>query len=416
MKLILIHFLGYFVSALGAVVGVSLLTRYVSPEQYGQVALYVAFATLFQYLVRESWGNNILRNSFYLKAGGAYGVVLDKKAFKLLFASFLVLALGAWFWVSARDGLGEFISGMAFVSLLGAAVIGESALSATSQRTGFALHCNFLQWLRFGFALLFFVFIDQSVTAIMAGFAIGVACTVIFDVLFLSSISSKTEKVTNLGGNEGAELEAVKPLPIGKCLLIGFLLWVISFYDRLALEWFVGLEVLGAYFVLYQLGFMPVVLVMRALFQYIMPVLFKSNDSAGIVQRNGRVVLAFLAPGLCGVGAVWILHEWIFSWMVGDAYRQYSWLLPWVVLGAVGYSVSYLLQAGFYANAKMEKLVWIKLASASLCIGLVTIGAVYGEIMGVVGANVVVSLVGAGVASFALSAGESHTKAPNEPN
>jgi len=48
------YYLLYFFSVLGGVVGVSILTRYVSPSDYAKLSLIIALATVIQYVVRDT--------------------------------------------------------------------------------------------------------------------------------------------------------------------------------------------------------------------------------------------------------------------------------------------------------------------------------------------------------------------------
>ena len=59
-KQLFLHYGGYVSSSIGALVGVSLLSYIVPSAMYGMVALYIAMATLFQYIVREALGNALM--------------------------------------------------------------------------------------------------------------------------------------------------------------------------------------------------------------------------------------------------------------------------------------------------------------------------------------------------------------------
>ncbi len=384
MKKALIHYIGYLFSAVGAVLGVSILSYYVSPVDYGRVALYVTLATLFQYVVKESLAAAILRYSEKITQQKMVCVQLIIQSSKPLAVIFLLVFIFSFYYLSEAHWH-EFLAGMLFMFFLASSTVGEAFLSATGNRLACAIHVNLMQWVRFLLALLLFVFWQQSVLAIMIGFSLGFMSAVIYDLYIFSRIHNVTLESVEalLPANAFAGYTAI---------YIGILVWFLTFYERIALEWFHGEAYLGAYFVLFQIGFMPVYMVLQSAVNYCYPLLFAKGEadthyvkSQYIAFALGLIFLAFMTLQL--------LHGWIFSWLVGESYREYSWLLPWLFLVALLNAVSYMLQAYYYEMHSIKKLLHIKLTAAMAAFVLITFCVWQAAIQGLVFASVVVSLI-----------------------
>ena len=60
---------------------------------------------------------------------------------------------------------------------------------------------------------------------------------------------------------------------------IGFFVWFTTFYDRLAIEKIHGENMLGLYFVLIQIAYMPVIELMRSSANFLFPLLYNQNKT-----------------------------------------------------------------------------------------------------------------------------------------
>jgi O-antigen/teichoic acid export membrane protein len=384
MKTAMIHYAGYLLSAIGAVCGVSLLSYYVSPDQYGRVALYIAFGTLFQFVVRESLSAAILRYSKVIQEDKHVCLQLAGQAFYKLLMVFILVAVVMVAYLQQSDWQ-ELTMGFFLVALLGFTAAGEAFLSAIFKRASCAIHVNLLQWLRFLLAAIFYVYIEQSVFAILAGFSAGFLITAVFDVVIYykekpaTSNASSASLLDNIFAGNGP-------------IIIGMLAWFLMFYERIALEWFHGEAYLGAYFVLYQIGFMPVVMVMRSAVTYVFPKLF-IDGAVDVKHLNKRNLVLVLGVIVCAFIALQGLHTWLFSWLVGAEYRSYSWLLPWLFLAAMLNACSYMLQAYYYESESIKHLLSIKTKAAMACFVLVSLSVWQFAIEGLIAASVLVSIL-----------------------
>ena len=379
-KAFLIHYGGYITASLGALIGVSLLSHFVPAKIYGTVALYIALATLFQYVVRESFANALMRHSAEIRQNKYITLTLAKKAIGPLIGCYVLICAFSCLWIGKAVVI-QHVFGCILIFLLGGAVAGEAFLSALLKRGAFALHNNIIQWLRFPLGALCFIYISESTASVLCGFIIAFIIGSLFDIFIWKKTTQKCRppdiNPTNLNIFKGYA-------PI----LVGFFVWFTTFYDRIAIEKIRGEDMLGIYFVLFQIAYMPVFTLMHASANFLFPLLY--NQKKKLLNTKRLLLL------LCTVFSAWLFlqlfHQWLFSWLVGEAYRPYSWLLPWLFLAAIINAVAYLYQAKFYQPNAMKKLMIVKAVTAVICLITVTLFAWLYGIEGLVLANVCTSV------------------------
>jgi len=379
-KQALIHYGGYILSSIGALFGVSLLSHIVTANIYGTIALYIAIGTLFQTIVREALSNAMMRYALEIQKNKFIALNLVKTTQVPIVICFIAICLFCYFWVDAESST-ELILNFLLILLLGVTVVGEAFLSAVLKRGAYAIHLNIIQWLRFPLAAIFFYYFKASTSSILMGFILAFIVAAIFDFIIWKSIKPHQPK------------QDINPLDFNifsgyTPILIGFFVWFTTFYDRLAIEKIHGADMLGIYFVLIQIAYMPVIVLMRASANFLFPLLYNQNKK--IINKKMILIITSL------FFSVWLFlqltHQWIFSWLVGEQYREYSWLLSWLFLAAVLNAVAYLFQARFYQAHTMKTLLLIRGMTALLHFGTVTLFAWLYAIEGLVFANVCASI------------------------
>jgi len=379
-KQALIHYGGYILSSIGALFGVSLLSHIVTADMYGTIALYIAIATLFQTIVREALSNAMMRYSLEIQKNKFIAFNLVKMTQVPLLICFITICLFCYFWVDAQS-FTELILSFLLILLLGCTVAGEAFLSAVLKRGAYAIHLNIIQWLRFPLAAIFFYYFEASTSSILMGFILAFIVAAIFDFIIWKGIRPNQPK-QDITPSDFNIFSGYTPI------LIGFFVWFTTFYDRLAIEKIHGEDMLGIYFVLMQIAYMPVIVLMRASANFLFPLLYNPNKK--MINKKMIVIITSL------LFSVWLFlqltHQWIFSWLVGEQYREYSWLLSWLFLSAVLNAAAYLFQARFYQAHTMKTLLLIRGMTALLHFGTVTLFAWLYAIEGLVFANVCASI------------------------
>ncbi|MCP4553270.1 MAG: hypothetical protein GY834_14795 [Bacteroidetes bacterium] len=379
-KHVLIHYGGYVLSSMGALFGVSLLSYIVPADIYGTIALYIAIGTLFQTIVREAVSNALMRHASEIQQNKFIAIRLIKNARLPIIICYIIICLLCYFWVDAESST-ELILSFLLILLLGCTVAGEAFLSAVLKRGAYAIHLNMIQWLRFPIAALFFYYFSSSTSSILMGFILAFIFANIFDFIIWKNIRPHQPK-QNINFSGFNIFKGYTPI------LIGLFVWFTTFYDRLAIEKIHGEDMLGIYFVLVQIAYMPVIELMRSSANFLFPLLYNQNKK--VINKKKVVFIISL------LFLVWLFlqftHQWIFSWLVGEQYRQYSWLLPWLFLAAALNAIAYLFQAKFYQVHTIKTLLLIRGLTALLYFCTVTLFAWLYAIEGLVFANVCASI------------------------
>jgi O-antigen/teichoic acid export membrane protein len=381
-KQALVHYGGNAFSSIGALVGVSLLSHIVPADIYGSVALYIAIATLFQHIVREALGNALMRHAEDIQLNKYTALKLINKSWLLIFLSYFAICIFCSLWINTAEYT-ELILSFILIFMLGCAVVGESFLSAILNRTAYAIHLNTLQWLRFPLAALFFTFFNRSTSSILSGFIMAFILAAVFDFFIFVRVKKPDPTNLNLDALDFNIFNGYAPI------LIGFFVWFTTFYDRIAIEKIRGEEMLGIYFVLIQIAYMPIIVLMRSSANFLFPLMYNKNKRV----LNRKIITLITAALLAGWLFLQLSHQWIFSWLVGEQYRLYSWLLPWLFLAAVLNSIAYLFQVKFYQPNAMKTLMAIKGLAALVYFCTVTLFAWLYAIEGLVFANVCTSIL-----------------------
>jgi len=381
-KAALIHYSGNILSALGALAGVSLLSHLVPADIYGIIALYIAFATLFQHVIREALSNALMRHSPEILNNKHTAITLARNSAFPILLCYGAICFFCLFWISSASP-SERILSFALILVMGLIVAGEGLLSALLKRGAYAVHLNLAQWLRFPLAAVFFCFFSRTPSALLFGFILAFSAAFAFDLYIFKTTAAPAQP------NPTPEASGLNIFRGFTPMLIGFLIWFATFYDRIAIERIRGEETLGVYFVLIQIAYMPIIILMRSTANFLFPLLYHRKKRG----LNPKMIFLIFAALFAGWLILNMTHQWLFSWLVGEQYRSYSWLLPWLFLTAVLNAVAYLLQAKFYQPDAMKTLLKIRTVTALVCGFTVTLLAWLYGIVGLVFANVCTSVV-----------------------
>ena len=382
---------GQVLGALGALVGIRILTAYMSPAEYGMLSLLVSFASVVQYAPGLAFSDTAMR--FYPIAASTarlpeYLMILRQAFIKF---AFLFGAGGAIFFLFFYRELSIPLSWLFPTTIFSIASVAHLLLlgifnGARARRTVAFLQL-WVEWNRFFLAGLFVWLFHASVFWAMSGFAFGISLIVCFGLLLLQRYKMISESLTDQCSSLRADMfNYCWPL-----LISGLLIWVAMFVDRWALGLFSSVEEIGKYFVLYQLGFLPGLLGAQALRQFISPLFFdRLSQVKTRAERNQVYKVNFItAHTMLGLSLFLFVialasHKFIFSVLVGETYRSVSFLWPYMVLaGGITISSSGLLVT-LFADMRTKLIIPMKLTSTILVTGCVMVGAkVYG-ISGVV--------------------------------
>jgi O-antigen/teichoic acid export membrane protein len=377
---------GQVFGALGAVVGVRLLTTLIAPSTYGELALGITTATLaFQVLLGPLVN---AYDRFYASAretgrGGEFFRAVRRLTVR---ASALIVLVGLF----VAGGLvllgqSQWLPLAAAAAIFGLLSGWESVLdgiqNAARERSVVALHQVARQWLRpiLAVALL---------ATVAATSAVGMGAYALASLVVLASQFWFFKRLLRSVG--AAPALDVSQLPLESRMLAyatpfgiwGLFTWMQVSSDRWALQmWGTSTDV-GLYAIVIQLASYPIALLGALLTQVAVPIIFAYAGEGSDIQRLTSAVQlclalavgVFCATVLLTIGGLFA-HQQVFALLVGPQYRGASFLLPLGFLSSGLFVVGQMLSMVPMALGHSQTLLAPKILTALLAIVMNIVGA-----------------------------------------
>ena len=396
---------GQVAAIVGGLAGIRLLTQALSPASYGELALGMTAASLTQQVVLGPAAGAILR--FFAPATEAKQLGDYLKASRRLLAEGTLLLVA----IATVSGLALLLFGLVkwLVLLLGAFLFSllsgycsavDGMQNAARQRAVVAWHQGIGQWLRFSLALVLIAAFGASSSAAMIGYAIASAVVLGSQIVLFRRKILAMLPAQSFPAQDGAS-DWIRPMrgyawPFAAW---GIFTWMQTASDRWALQGR-GTSEVGFYAALYQLGYYPMTLLSGFLVQLVSPVLFSragdgtNPDRMAQSHRLNRV-LWLSSLGLVVAGAILasLFHREILSIFAAPEYREFSPLLPLMVLSGGLFAAGQIAVLSLLSGANSQRLIAPKIITALLGVLLNLGGAFWLGLSGVVYAGVAVSLI-----------------------
>ncbi len=393
--------LGQIITFAGALLLVRVLTAYLSPAQYGQLALSLTAASLV---------NQVLLGGITAGIGRYYSIASEKQELRgylcasrclLIYGTAAVVVLGlillaSLYLLGYSQWMGLLVAVLVFSVLTGYNVSLNAIQNAARQRAIVAFHGGLDAWLKIGLAVGFMLLLGISTTAVVIGYACSSFITTVSQLFFLRGTMPRLH--TNL-----PNLQQWVPqiwtfsLPFTTW---GAFTWLQQVSDRWALQAFSTSRDVGEYAVLFQLGYTPIALITALATSFLAPILYQRSGDATDYSRNNRVhqiawTITYLSifVTLLGFVITFSLHEWLFDLLVANEYRDSSRLLPWVVLAGGLFATAQMLALKLMSEMKLSAMTIVKIVTALIGILLNIVGAALAGMQGVVWALVAFSVI-----------------------
>jgi O-antigen/teichoic acid export membrane protein len=399
--------IGQTIGAIGSVVTIALLTRLLSPPEYGILALGLTGTVLVQQLIAGPISNAALR--FYIPAHetnqlGEYLSDLRSLLFKgtaavLLIVVFVVSLLAVFRFFS---WLPMVIIASGYAIVFGYSSSLGSIQIAARHRIVAAWHDGIGSWMRLFAAILMIKYLGATgLSALLGNLGAGILILTSQYFFLKINILNKVERFQNDLGkcNSYRMIKKMQSyaLPFS---IWGIFTWAQLSSDRWALDLLHGSEAVGYYAPLLQLGYYPISMITNAGMQLFTPIIFgfagdgsDKNRIAKMLKYNKKMIVASSSLGVAGILLAIKYHSWIFSRLIAPEYRMVSPLLPWMVLSGVTFAVGQIASLAILGTGKTSTLIVPKIATAFLAIALNYIGAKLGGVQGVVYASVCFSMI-----------------------
>lgn len=391
---------GQAATVVGALVLVRVLTEYLDPEQYGELALGLTIAGLV---------NQVVMGGVAAGIGRFYAIAAEQKDLvgylggsrRLLGAATLAVALigvvllGGMFWLGNSQWMALAAAALAFSVLSGYNTSLSGIQNAARQRALVAFHSGLDAWLKILLAVGVMVWLGRSSAAVVIGYALSSLLVTGSQFVFLRRLN-QPEATRKRATAEGWERRIwAYSWPFSAW---GLFTWAQQASDRWALQTFVSTQEVGMYAVVFQLGYVPIGLAATMAMNFLGPILYQRSGTATDQSRNTqvhriawRITLVGLLMTVLAFGFTYMLHEWIFRLLVDAQYHSVSPVLPWMVLAGGVFAAGQMLALKLMSDMKSTAMTAAKIVTAILGVVLNLYGAAQFGLYGVVAALVAFS-------------------------
>lgn len=393
--------IGQIASVAGALALVRVLTEYLDPAQYGQLALGLTVAGLANQVVMGGIGNGI---------GRFYSIAAEKQDLQgylrvsrrlLGYAALAMVAIGlvlmaGLLWLGYSHWMGLAAAALVFSVINGFNSSLSGIQNAARQRTIVAFHGALDAWLKILLAVGVMSWLGTSSTAVVIGYTCSSMLVTVSQLFFLRRTIRPQHASSESHQPWMSQMWAYsKPFSAW-----GIFTWMQQASDRWALGSFATTAEVGRYAVLFQLGYAPITIAAGLITTFLGPILYQRSGGATDHVRNAhvhrlswRITWVILMVTLTGVVVTFTIHEWIFRLLVAAQYREISYLLPWVVLAGGLFAAGQMLSLKLMSEMKPAKMISAKIITALLGVAFNIFGASAAGLHGVVGALVAFAAV-----------------------
>lgn len=396
---------GQVLTVLGSLALVRVLTEFLEPVVYGQLALGLTISILINQTVMAGIIPGISR--FYtiaVEKGEVAGYIEAAKkimqyaticvAFIAFILILVLIKFGYTQWINLT------VTILIFSILTGYNSIISQIQNAARQRAIVAFHTGLDAWLKIGLAILFMLLLGHSSESVIIGYTISSLFVTISQLYFLNKmleIKKEGNPVPTIKIETWIRQVWVFAWPFS---VWGVFTWAQQSSDRWALEMYGSSHDVGLYSVLYQLGYSPIIMLSTVLITFLSPILYEKSGDATNVDNNNKVhdlswklVKSCLLITVLIFGVSFFTKNIVFSIFVSEAFRETSYLFPWMILAGGLFTAGQILALKLMSDMKTAKIIPVKVCSAFLGVSLNILGVKYFGLIGVVAASVAFSLL-----------------------
>lgn len=401
---------GQVVGAAGNIFAIRILTTLLPPAGYGQLALAMTGAVLAQQLVLGPIGTACVRYFAPAQESGEVGTYARAVAWMFLAGSvalgIVALGVGAFLFGTSRLNLLPMLGAAAlFAWISSAGSMIDGIQNAARQRKLVALHQGAGAWLRLAIVVGAARYLTQDANSILWSYSAGYAVVIVSQLLFLARTlrrmgsgrarSSHSERTHSTGPMLRSMWTYTWPFSAW-----GVFTWIQNSSDRWALGAFAGLDQVGLYQSLYQVGYYPISMLTQFLLQVSTPIIFQRAGSGADKGRrmNAEGLNNLLTRVVLGATAVGALASYLgghrlLALVLAPAYRAHSPLITLLILASGCFAAGQIKILNFMTSLATHRLIAPKIVTALAGAGLIVLGARFRGSYGVASAQLAFSLL-----------------------
>lgn len=391
--------IGQIAVVAGALVLVRVLTEYLDPAQYGQLALGLTVAGLV---------NQVVMGGVIAGIGRFYSIAAEKNDLAgylhtsrrmMGYASAVVVVIAlalvtGLLYFGYSHWIGLAVAALVFSVLSGYNASLSGIQNAARQRATVAFHGGLDAWLKILLAVGAMLWLGHSSTAVVMGYALSSLLITGSQFFFLRRLISSQGAKPVATANWGLQIWTFS-WPFSAW---GIFTWMQQISDRWALQTFATTQDVGLYAVVFQLGYTPIGIATGMAMSFLGPILYQRSGSkvdaahtTSVHRIAWRIALGGLGVTALAFGVTIVLHGWLFRLLVAGEYGSVSYLLPWVVMAGGLFAAGQMLALKLMSELNSAAMAIAKIVTALLGVGLNIYGASRFGLQGVVGSMVVFS-------------------------
>lgn len=396
--------IGQAAAALGGIVGVRLLTHWLPPEAYGQLALGLTLATLIQQGMLSPFTGAGLR--FYAAAQsnselGVFHIALKSCLTRatLLVSAILILGICGLYFAQQLEWIPILFWSILFAVFCGLSTTLDGMQNAARQRVVVAWHDGLGVWLRFLMGTAAVIILGARATNALIGFTL--ASLIVFGSQYW--FFSRDRVPLKLEALDSDKIEKWRRAIVAygwPFATFGIFVWVQGASERWALNFFADTAQVGEYAVLFQLGFYPITMLSGMFMQLLTPMVFQvagNGENADQVRQCRRLATKLSLATLVATGGLAIIAKSVasqlFALIVPPSYWTCAYLLPYVVLTSGIFAAGQISCLGLMSGTSTKELILPKVGTAIIAVVLNIAGAYIGGLRGVILASLLFSLL-----------------------
>jgi O-antigen/teichoic acid export membrane protein len=394
--------LGQIISVLGSIALVRVLTEYLTPSNYGELSLAFTISNTANQIIMAIPSIGIGR--FYSIANekdDLKGVIAATKRIFLLASltllGFVIILIGCLILTHNLKWITLVLTIFPFIVVSSLNSTFSSLQNAARQRAIVTLHSGLDVWLRIAFAVFAMILLGKNPTSVIIGYLIAAITISSSQYYFLKKVCDTTIFfISNIKFNEWLKAIWSFSWPFAAW---GVFTSIHQISDRWALEYFTSTDIVGKYSVVYQFGYAPISLLTGLLMTLLSPIIY--NKSVGelssaeneLMHKNFlRILKLSLSITTLVFLITYLLHNWLFSWVVSKMYQDISYLLPWIVLAGGLFASSQMISLKLMTELRTGELLKVKVGTALFGIVMNYLGAWLFGVIGIVCAQIFFSV------------------------
>lgn len=403
-KELLIVTFGQIVSVIGSFIGIKILTNYLSPINYGELALGLTISSFFNQIiygpltqsVYRFWSTAVEKNrtkelfsAILFLLGGSSSIV-----FVITFVIYLLISIlnfsSQWIALLIAASVFVFISGMSNTL--------DYIQQATRQRVIVAWHQLLGQWLRPLVIILLFSFFPLSNITAFWGYVLVVIIVFLSQIYFFVA----KNKIPGLWKSQNKSKEWMKLLLnyAWPFCVWGIFTWGQLSFDRWSLQIFGYDREVGLYSALIQLGYSPIIILSTIVMQFLTPYVYgiagdglnESRLKKATRINIGASIVFLFAVSLVAIICMFI-NTPVMTLFSSKAYSEVSGYLPLMVFSGGLFSTGQILSISLLSRGETKTLLMPKAVTAILGMAFYFLGAQALGLRGVVFGNVAFSTI-----------------------